>query len=624
MKNLKGTTAFYSVIPFLAILFLFSGTFSNNEKKSTPVQPFMTSVDNIVADQMVKQNIVGCAVGVVKNGNIVHIKAYGHKDILRTKPVTVNTVFRWASISKPLTAVAAFKAIETHKMGLTDKVTKYVSYWPNSGNKGNITIANLMNHRSGINHYDSYNKSKYTANNNYNAKQCVDVFSSAPLQNTPDTKYYYSTFGFNLLGSTVEEATHVPFESYVQTNIANKAGMTSLTPYSNAIGGYAKNCNGELVAKNEGKVDWKLGGGGWASNIKDLTQFMVGLMNGTFLNNTAALWKSVPSNNNYCYGISRGSLNGELYVAHGGAHSDVRTYMGFFPNSKTGVVVFINGGANVSSNRLAKKVFSSIGKNFGLDDLAVNYCGKEPECGTRTIGVWRKTNHAENTVIRRGYSSNEFHAEWKWLLGKGYYCSNFETYKQGGTRKWDGIFKKKNIGSAMYRNYSQQGFHDKWKEMSNKGYRLIDVETYVDGAARKWAGLFIKKSGAYALYRNMSSQQLHDRWSANNKKGLKLIDIEKYGNQWAGVWVAGSGVAMYRNYEPSAFMLKRREMNKNGWRLIDVETYTAGSKRKMAGLWEKSSQDEKYIFGYRYCKWLSSFYDAYDNQGYELIDLENY
>lgn len=607
---------------FAPSLFLLSST---ENKKNEPALPFLTSVDKVVEDQMTKQEIYGCAVGVVQNGNIVHVKAYGHHDRLRTKPISVNTIFRWASISKPVTAVAAFKAIETNKLALTDKVTKHVSYWPTTGNKKDITVANMLNNRSGVNQYTNVVQSKYKSKNNFNAKECVEVFSAAPLDFNPGTQYKYTTFGFNLLGATVEEATNIPYEKYVKDNIATKAGMTSFTPYPSDPGGYNKNCNANIISTTEGSVEWKLPGGGWGSNITDLAKFMQGLINGSFLNNTSALWQSVANNNNYAFGMMRSSLNGEFYAWHNGAHNDLRTYMGFFPGSKLGVVVMINADDYVSEGRLAKKVQALFGKNWNLDDLPVNYCGSNTNCGDNTVGVWRKTNKADETIVRKGYTTEEFNAEWKWLLDKGYYCADIETYKTGNSRKWDGIFKKTNKKSGMYRNYDQDGFNAKWKEMTAAGYRLVDVETYKDGNSRKWAGLFLEMGGGHALHRNLSQQQMHDKWVEYGKKGLKLIDIETYDNNlWAGVWVAGEDVAMYRNFETNAFRDKRRELNGKGWKLIDVETYMNGGKRKWAGLWEKSSAAENYIYGAKYCNWLTTYQDAYDNQGYELIDLETY
>ncbi|MCB0777103.1 MAG: serine hydrolase [Chitinophagaceae bacterium] len=624
-RSVHSTRArFIQVIILLALVTPVLLSLSKEDKKqNTP--PFLASVDKVVEDQMAKQEIYGCAVGVVQNGNIVHVKAYGHHDKLRTKPFSVNTIFRWASVSKPLTAVAAFKAIETKKMALDDKVTKHVSYWPSTGNKDDVTIRNLLNNRSGVNHYTNIKKANYKSKNNFNAKQCVEVFSSAALDFDPGTQYNYTTFGFNLLGATVEEATNTPFETYVKNNIANKAGMTSLTAYPSDPGGFEKDCNGAIVNRTEGSVEWKLPGGGWGSNITDFTRFMQGLINGTFLSNTSALWQSVSNNNNYCFGTIRDALKGETYVWHNGAHNDVSTYMGFFPASKLGVVVIINADAYVSEGRMAKKIQALFGKDWNIDDLPVNYCGKNLNCGDNMVGVWRKNNTAEKTIIRRGYSTEEFNAEWKWLLDKGYYCSDLDTYTKGNARIWDGIFKKTNKKSALIRNYNHNDFNTKWKELSNKGYRLVDVETYMDGTTRKWAGAFLEMNGGYALHREMSHDEMHDKWSEYSKKGLKLVDIERYGNKWAGVWIAGDGnVAMYRNFETTDFRDKRREMNDNGWRLIDVDTYMDGGKRKWSGLWEKSPTPEHYIYGYDHCEWLTNYHNKYDNEGYELMDMESW
>lgn len=606
------------------ILAVFVTAFKTKNKPPASFLPFLANVDNIVEEEMVKQNIVGCAVGVVQNGKIVHVKGYGHHDLLRTKPVTSATVFRWASISKPITAVAAFKAIELNKMNLDDKVSRHVAYWPNSGNKNDVTVRHLLNNRSGVNHYGSYNKILYVSNNSFNPMQCVNVFSSAALDFDPGSKYQYTTFGFNLLGATVQEATDESYVSFVKKHIANKAGMTSLSAYAGDPKGFGKDCNGTLSTKSEGDVEWKLPGGGWSSSIHDMARFMQGLINGTFLKNTAALWQPVPNNSGYAFGVSRGSLSGELLVSHGGAHDDVRTEMAFFPDSKLGVVVMINGNGYVSADRLGKVVLKAFGKDFGTDEMPRNYCGDNKNCGDKMVGVWRKTNNAEHTVIRRGYSHDEFNAEWKWLLSRGYHCDDFETYMTGVTRKWDGIFKKSNKRSAMWRNWDQDGFNTKWKEMSDDGLRLIDIETYMVGTQRKWAGLFVQMSGGYALHRNMSQDGLNAKWKEYGKKGLKLIDIEKYGNLWAGVWVAGADVAMYRNWETEDFKQLRRDNNEKGWRLIDVDTYVDGTQRKWSGLWEKTSVAEKYLYGFDHCDWLTTYHTDYIKEGYELIDMETF
>jgi CubicO group peptidase (beta-lactamase class C family) len=607
-------------------------------KKAEPQLPYLSSVDAAVEDEMIKQEIYGCAVGVVKDGQIVHVKTYGYHDRLRTKPLTANSIFRWASVSKPLTAVAAFKAIESGKMKLDDKVTKYVPYWKTDGKKGDITIRNLLSQRSGIIHYvnkdndkkETYYTDRYTANRNFDPKQTVSVFYDAPLHCDPDTKYYYSSFGYNLLGAAIEGATGIPYEKYVLDNIGTKANMTGLTPYPEDPGGYIKDCNGNLSNKDGITIQWRLPGGGWGSTIEDFSKFLQGLVNGTFLNNTSALWQPVANNSNYCFGSWLSKFNQEPYVFHGGDHDNVRTNLAFHPSSKFGVVLMVNGGKYVDRDRLTHKIEEVFGKDWGTSKLPVNECGDETKCGDNTIGIWRKTDKAEGTVIRRGYSSDEFNAEWKWLGEKGYYCADFSTYEKNGGQKWDGIFKKTTKQSAMIRNYSHNDFNAKWQELSSQGYRLIDIETYTEdggllsGSVRKWAGLFIKMEGGYYLHREMSQDALHDKWIEYGKQGFKLVDIERYGDKWAGVWIRGEDVAMVRNYETIAFRDKRRELNDNGWRLLDVDTYMDGSTRKWSGLWEKSTVAEHFIYGYDYCDWLETYHRDYISKGYELIDMETY
>ena len=160
----KSVTAVF-LRPFLitafaviaSVIFISSG--AKNDKNAA--LPFLSNVDKVVEDQMTKQEIYGCAVAVVENGKIVHVKAYGHYDRLRKKPISTSTVFRWASISKPLTAVTAFKAIEANKLSLTDKVSKHVSYWPKTGNKDSLKVSHLLNNRGGVNQYTNIQKSKY-------------------------------------------------------------------------------------------------------------------------------------------------------------------------------------------------------------------------------------------------------------------------------------------------------------------------------------------------------------------------------------------------------------------------------------------------------------------------------
>jgi CubicO group peptidase (beta-lactamase class C family) len=619
---------------------------SYTQKKKNTVQPYDigAAIDAVVEAEMALQDITGVVVGVVQNGVITHTKAYGYKDKLRTQAMSTSTVMRWASISKTVTAVAAFKAIENNKMALTDKVTKHVSYWPVTGNKDDITIAHLLSHRAGIVHYGNddngvqictYKQSAYTANNNFNAEQCVNVFKDCNLAFTPGTNYWYSTFGFNLLGAAVEGATGKAYEIYVDDNIADKAGMSSFTAYSSDPGGFIKDCNAFLKSETEGDVEWKLPGGGWASNINDMADFLKGMVNGTFLNNTAALWTPVAGNSSYCYGIFKETLGSKTHVYHGGAHDDLRSYLGFFPADKTGVCLMINGGVTVDEKRLAKKIENVLGYNWGagntntdLSNAPLDYCGSYNDCGQTMTAVWRNTGKANDVLLRRGYTTDEFHEEWEKLLAAGYYADDIETWLDGLVRKWDGIFKKTTKKSAMWRGYSTDDWHNKWVEMNNDGYRLIDLETYLDGVVRKWAGTFIESTESYYMYRDMTTDDFGDKHTELQNKNIKLIDIETYLDgtvrKWAGVWKGSGSSLLNRNYNEGDFITLRNDREAAGYKLLDVETYMDGTVRKWAGVWESASGDEHFRLDKKMCDLINTYHNVDKLNGYELMDIEKY
>jgi CubicO group peptidase (beta-lactamase class C family) len=149
----------------------------------------ISAVDKVVQDELVKQNIVGGAVAVIRNGKIIHSNGYGHRTLARETRITRDTSVRWASVSKSLTAVALWQADERGHLTIVknssdgDKLSKYVKDWPTKGGKGNITLRQLLAHRSGVTHYrikdncpdnktPTYNAGKHKRRN-FNTKQAV-------------------------------------------------------------------------------------------------------------------------------------------------------------------------------------------------------------------------------------------------------------------------------------------------------------------------------------------------------------------------------------------------------------------------------------------------------------------
>lgn len=607
--------------------------------------PHLNNVDTVVQDELVKQNVVGGAVAVVQNGRVVHARGYGHTNLSRQAAVTINTRFRWASISKPLTAIAALKLDESSsRFRITDKVAKHVSYWPASGQKGNLTVKQLLSNRSGIIHYSSkddcpgnsspsYDRNKH-GDGTFNARKAIDVFKDQSLCFKPGSDYRYSTFGFSVVAAALEKEARMSYSDWVMKSVAEPLGLTSLRQATGTSHGYKLSC-GELDHATEPSKSYVLPGGGWESDVVDLALFANGILQESLLNDTDRLWtESTGNTNSYRLGVSTNS--GRSIVWHGGAHNDTRTYMYLFPgrSDKLGIVVYLNG-AHGDARRTARRVAMAMGdRTWSISDTAaVPIC--ESNCAGSYSAVWRKTS--KDVVVRLGLSDKDFSAEWKYLRSNGYILDDFETKSAGNQVLWDGIFRKGSGGNAMWRNFSREAFSAKWKAQSAQGYRLVDIETYRKNGRRYWAGLFRPGNGRYAMYRYYNTKDFGDKHKELAGDGLKLIDVEAFTDngitRWAGVWVSGESALLNRNYSTDDFGELRTRRQNSGWKLSDIERYRIDGKVRWAGIWEKSSIGEKLNRNYRICgvknddgEWtqqgIMNRHLQWRNAGYEMVDWE--
>jgi CubicO group peptidase (beta-lactamase class C family) len=606
---------------------------SKNEMEQT-----ISNLDKIIQDEMIYGNLVGLAVSVVKDGRVIHQKSYGFTDLDKKTPFTNSTLFRWASISKVITAVAIHQLKEDNKLKLDDKVSDKVSNWATDGNKKDITIKQLLTHRSGIKQYKEYDREIYkgTKTAAFIPSQSVDVFKKGSLQFTPGAQHLYSTFAYNLLGEVVHNVGG-GWDNHINTRIKNKLGLSSLTYNStNGITGYNKQCDDILLNRDGSDVIWKVPGGGYLSNIVDLNKFMMGLMNGTLLKSTSGLWdENITSNIGYSLGVVRVNKGNPstLFAEHGGLHSDMRTKLIFNTTKKDGIVIAINGGnyAIHSLDKLVDKIanstgiYSSSSNNNPYHYNDGNDLNDEP-CKGENVAIWHAAD--DHVILRRGYSHNAFGDEWQRLRSAGYVCINFETYTLNNKQVWDGIFKKQTGAQAMWRNFESADFNKKWQEMSDQGYRLVDLETYMVGSKRLYAGLFLPGKGKYALFRGLSTADFGTKREELGKSGYKLIDLEVYyenGQQkWCGVWIEGQDGMLNRNYTTADFQKLVDTRKKEGWNMIDLETYMDGRTRKWAGVWEKSTQNQETLFGYKHDGLFSQKLNTNINNRMVLTDIERY
>jgi len=633
----------YIQASLLSILIILFFNHCKNVHRATTAQMSLINelnLDSMLLQELVLQNVLGIAVGVVENGVVTQTKVYGHLDEERTQPVTINTVFRYASVSKPITALATFIAMRNSNLRLSDSVSNIVPYWPSEGEKGAITIAQLLSHRSGI---SDYGKERGTSNRvcqgrsrnsnavgYFEAEKSVERFTACDLVFSPGDTKGYTTWGYDLLGAAIEESTGTDYVAFVNQHIRNIAGLSSLVPHANGARGYDYNCNMKREFVQGDPTAIKVPGGGWSSNIQDFAKLTRGFIINQFHPTTFALWQNVNFRNypdNYKYGLIRDTINDAVFVSHSGKHNNLSSFMGFFPGDSTGVCVFVNG-ANGSAARIAKKIFRMKGyTHFRERNTALNNITKDTTCGDNVMGLWRRTGEADKTVLRRHMSSEELIRENSTLSGLGWSIVDIETFRNGSLRKWDAIYKKEEETTYYLPGYSKNQFEQLVINESNRGRKLIDVEVYINGTEIKWAGVFQEnQNSSIEFYTHLNDNDFSSKCNELSQLGKKLIDVETYkvglNMKWTGIWLGNGDFKYDRLNNKTEFIELCRERTIGGYRLRDIESYQKNNQRWYAGVWEVGTETERRKIGYPFSYIINTKHNEYITNGQEILDLE--
>jgi CubicO group peptidase (beta-lactamase class C family) len=149
-------------------------------------------------------------------------------DLENLVPATSQTLYRLASISKPITAAAAMLLYEHGKLDLDAPVQKYCPAFP--GKEAPITTRQLLGHLSGIRHYRSQSLNDPEVINTKHFDDPIvgglSFFKDDALVAKPGTKFSYSTHGFTVVGCVIESASGEKYEDFVRDNVLLPAGMT--------------------------------------------------------------------------------------------------------------------------------------------------------------------------------------------------------------------------------------------------------------------------------------------------------------------------------------------------------------------------------------------------------------
>ncbi len=182
--------------------------------------------------------VFGCAYAVCQNGELLLKKYFGTTKLGGDEAVSDNTMFRLASMTKPITGVAIMILVDRGLIALDDKVSKYIPEFADvhiiddDGNdlgkpKCEVTIRHLLAHTSG---FGSRTKTKITKEDRMTIEDTINFYLKEGLEFEPTSVEHYSAYAaFDVLTVIAEKVTGAPFDKFLQDEIFDPCGMTDIT-----------------------------------------------------------------------------------------------------------------------------------------------------------------------------------------------------------------------------------------------------------------------------------------------------------------------------------------------------------------------------------------------------------
>ena len=264
-------------------------------------------------DEYVDQKELACAITLVyQNDEVIYCGKSGMADIENNVPIEFDSIFRIASMTKPITVVAALMLYEEGKFSLDDPLSKFIPkakelrvFSKEEGGEliteelnREVTILDLFTHTSGISYLadpthpvDRKFAGLFQDKNLKSLAEAINALMDVPLRFQPGTKWNYG-LSIDVIGHLIEIISGMPFDIFLQERIFDKLGMKDteffvpLNKMNRLARLYMKDNKGRLMPAPENQQSFGIkktkvlsGGGGLVSTLSDYLKFSVMLLN---------------------------------------------------------------------------------------------------------------------------------------------------------------------------------------------------------------------------------------------------------------------------------------------------------------------------------------------------------
>lgn len=329
----------------------------SNEEAAKKVDTFLSQWD--------KNDMPGCAVAAVKDGNLVYKRAFGLANLDYDVANTTTTRFNVASVSKAFTGASIALLAQQGKLSLDDDIRKYVPEMPQYNDT--VTIRHLLHHTSGIREYTALVLfGGLGTDNAYNDKDVLRMLGRQKnLSFKPGAKYQYSNSNYHLAGIIVARVSGKSLRAFAEENLFKPLGMKNtlfadnrFEVIKNRAHGYQFNPDKSIKARSS--LFDLVGGGGILTTVEDLylwdQNFHDPKVGGkewvTMMTSPGILNNGEKSN--YGFGLFLSKYKGIPVIKHSGNMGGYRAQVASFTEQKFTAIALCNNMAILPSQIVEK------------------------------------------------------------------------------------------------------------------------------------------------------------------------------------------------------------------------------------------------------------------------------
>jgi len=203
---------------------------------------YIAPLDEMMLEFIERHEVPGAALAVSEAGEVVYSRGFGFAELSSGERVQHESLFRIASISKPITAVAVMQLVERGALSLEENPFKVIGFGNLLGEPGcderlgQVTVRQLLAHRGGWDRSVSYDPMFQTLriqdelglSGTPGTRDIIRFMLSEPLDFDPGERYAYSNFGYCVLGRVIEAVTGAPYDELVRERVFKPLGIESM------------------------------------------------------------------------------------------------------------------------------------------------------------------------------------------------------------------------------------------------------------------------------------------------------------------------------------------------------------------------------------------------------------